>query len=155
MLEWLEGNDFTPSVAAWSNPLLSHLQLLSLLLLHQVLDSRDAGVPAPFWSIATTYFLSPARFGRPHRRVPLNPARACGSVCGVGLCQNCRPVCRTILRRRLSPKHPSNQGTTHRQLFLRSDARTLLVLVVRSVLRLILLISSSRVQALTLSTSMC
>ena len=38
--------------------------------------------PAPCWSLAPTYFLSRAQFGRPHRRVPINPAHVRGIVRG-------------------------------------------------------------------------
>ena len=71
-----------------------------LHLPHQVLDSRHAGVPTPFWSIAPTYFL-PASQGWQDLTVVFFwiPARVRGSVCGttiVGLCQNFKPVCHTL-----------------------------------------------------------
>ena len=61
--------------------------------------------------------LSRAQFGRPHRRVPVNPALVRSIVCGVEslaapLCttiarvrQNSKPVFGTLLRRRPSPTY--------------------------------------------------
>ena len=97
--------------------------------LHQVLESWHAGVQTPFRTIDPTHFLPPAQAGRPHRRVPLDPSRVRGSVCGttiVGHWQNCKPGCRTLWRYEQSPNiidsqaKASNQATTHRQLSLRS-----------------------------------